>query len=351
MQILNRLQTTTGNKTEGVKRLEYVDTLRVLACFLVILIHSNMGGDSSVGFWVGSVSFLGCSSSDLFFAVSGSVVLPVRCSSEQFYKRRFLKLIPPVIIWSVVTVFVYWMLDKYSMAQAVRKILFIPFYQAVSVYWFVYVIIGLYLFAPIISKWLNEASKKALELFLGLWSINLLLPYLSLLLDCRFNQSGSHYWYLNYFGGFLGFWILGYYLRVYPIKIGLNLRWLTVIAGTLGYCSFLASLKLKGQAVGVFMDNLQIGCALLVALIYTIAQNVQIDNKIQKIITDVSKCSFGIYLIHIIVVRELVWRWFAPEMCNPMLLSFIIAIISMALCYVVVKALSYLPKSKYIIGV
>lgn len=334
-------------------RFQYIDTLRVIACFLVILTHANMGGDAGTAVWVGLISFIGSPSSELFLSLSGAVLLPVKTSTGEFYKRRFMKLIPPVAVWSVVIVTIYWLTGQRSSAEAVKSLLLMPLRPAVGVYWFVYVMAGLYLFAPFISKWLKDASRRSIELFLLIWCVNLAMPYMNLLFPAiNYNPSGSHYWQLNYFGGFVGYWILGYYLRMYPIRLSLNPRCLAVIIGSAAYCAVIAGLKLNHQPVEPYMDNLQIGSAFLVALLYTLAQSFQIKSRrINGMISDIAKCSFGIYLIHIVVVRNIVWHFFSVGMMNPALQSVVVALCSLMLCYVSIKVLSFLPGSKYIVGI
>ena len=104
-----------------------------------------------------------------------------------------------------------------------------------------------------------------------------------------------------------GYWILGYYLRLYPIKKSLNKTWLIVLILFVLFLALVAYFKVTGANVEVFMGYLQIGNALCVVVIYTIVQNLVIKSKMTvKIISEIAKYSFGIYLIHIIVVREFV---------------------------------------------
>lgn len=88
-------QLAGGKIGEGGKRIEWLDTLRVFACFLVVLTHSAMSGDESDGVYLAMVSFIGSPSSELFFTVSGAILLPVKTDFRSFYRKRFGKLYPP----------------------------------------------------------------------------------------------------------------------------------------------------------------------------------------------------------------------------------------------------------------
>jgi surface polysaccharide O-acyltransferase-like enzyme len=343
----------TINQPATKARIEYIDTLRVIACFLVILTHSSRPvDDHSLGIWLGLLSFIGSPSSELFLSLSGTVLLPVKTSIGKFYRRRFMKLVPPVVFWSVVVMLTYHALGTITTDDMISRLILIPFQPVIGVYWFVYAIIGLYLLAPFLSKWLSVSTDKELRFVLFLWGINMLLPYLNLLPVNATFSNDSHYWELNYFSGFLGYWLLGYYLRKNPVKIGLNRRWLTIVTGSLGYVAVLGALKIYGMNLEPYMDNLQIGSAFLVALIYTLAQSLPIGSRaIRSAITEVARYSFGIYLVHILVTRELVWSLFEGFTIHPLADTLVIATLSMTISYGIVKALGHLPFSKYTIGV
>lgn len=336
----------------GKSRIEWLDTLRLIACFLVVLTHSAMPSTSEYGIYLALLSFMGSPSSELFLSLSGAVLLPVKKDFISFYKRRFLKLIPPLFFWSIICLVVYVCIGKMSISTAFIAFLKIPFGPVVGVYWFVYSMIGLYLFAPFISYWLRSASRTQVEFFLCLWLINMLLPYSNLLCPNFFTATnGNHYWMLNMFAGFLGYWLLGYYLRHYPIKFGVNLRCVMVILGAIGYVSIIFILKIKGISVAPYVDNLQIGSVCLVALIYTLIQNFPVRNeRINKVIRSVAMCSFGIYLTHILVAREFVWIFFSKLDIHPVLSTPIIAIITIAICWGIVKLFNLTKIGKKLVG-
>lgn len=212
---------------------------------------------------------------------------------------------------------------------------------------------GLYLFAPFISPWLYQASKRQVELFLSLWGINMTLPWVLFFfpeLTHTFNVNGNYYWTLSYFGGFLGYWLLGYYLQKYPIKIGLNIKWILLACGTVAYPITILVIKIIGSDTSALLDNLQIGSALLVAFLYTVMQNIRLHERLQHIVTNIAKYSFCIYLTHIYIARDLYWGLFNGSSIHIFPRTCIIAILTLITGYLLTYLLTFIPKGKFITG-
>ncbi len=336
-------------------RLDYIDNLRVLACFLVLLTHSSMPASNpeTEGSWLFALSFIGSPSSELFLALSGTVLLPVKTGFAKFYRRRFIKLIPPLVIWSILGVLLYTQTHDLPWSQALQRIVHIPVQPAIGVYWFVYAMVGLYLLAPYISPWLKNASKLQIEWFLSLWLINMTLPIINYLIptfSTNFITNGNYYWELCYFGGFLGYWLMGYYLNRYPIKVGCNFKFTILLILTISYPIMILCLKTNGHDVTILTDNLQLGSAVLVAALYTLLQNIRLSAQIQKSITGIAKYSFGIYLTHIYIAREMFWGLFDGSSIHIFPRTFLIALLTLATGYFLTRLLSIIPNGKYITG-
>ena len=84
------------------KRLDYLDTVRVLACFMVILMHSPMPDNNAPGMFLSTISYLTAPCIGLFFMVSGALLLPVRTGMFTFLKKRFTKIIFPTLFWTAI---------------------------------------------------------------------------------------------------------------------------------------------------------------------------------------------------------------------------------------------------------
>ena len=80
--------------------------------------------------------------------------------------------------------------------------------------WYIYLLIGLYLYLPVFSAWVEKASEKAKLWFLAAWGVSTLLPYYYQFVSpyvwggCSWNSFNMLY----YFAGFNGYLLLGHYL-------------------------------------------------------------------------------------------------------------------------------------------
>ena len=152
-----------------------LDVLRVLACFLVILLHVGVfyyqtKDDSnhvvivrdSSAYVVGYMVSWCRTSVPLFFLMSGYLLLPVKMSLGDFFHRRFSRILYPFLFWCVAYAVGYAVIKGSSLTQFLTNIMMIPvdYGTRIGHLWYVYTLSGLYLLAPIISPWLENVSKR-----------------------------------------------------------------------------------------------------------------------------------------------------------------------------------------------
>ena len=197
-----------------MNRIISLDILRIVACLMIIVMHSPIPKENSNSLFLSSLSYFSASGIGLFFMVSGALLLPVKTDFKLFIKKRFTKIIIPTIIWSLL----YLCLNALVLNQPIRikELLSIPFSaQGSSVLWFIYTLIGLYLLAPILSRWIKVASCKEIQFYLCIWLISLCYPILKYVVSINTSNDGILY----YFSGYVGYFILGYYVKTYPEKL------------------------------------------------------------------------------------------------------------------------------------
>ena len=342
------------NKTNN--RIIWMDAVRVVAVLMVLVIHSPLPtGEHNV--FLSIYNYMSAPTIGLFFMISGALLLPLKDSSTKvFYTKRLSKIGFPLIVWSLFYILVHTGTDDLSFTYFVEQVMLIPFTPVEGVLWFVYTLIGLYLLAPIITPWLKQTSQKELLFVLSLWVVTLIFPYINVFLPGFYNVTGSITNSFFYFSGYLGYFLMGYYLKQYPIKftsfnliVGM-LVFLVIVVFIPGLIYLNPSENIENSLV---YNYLTINIALMSIVIYVGIQKINFCFSVfNKVLVEISKMSFGIYLLHIFILRDVVWQWFnMVYVINPAFQIPLMAILTLLVSYMIIKLISILPGSKYIIGV
>ena len=93
------------------RRIVFLDYLRVVACFMVILVHCiepfylNSDGtyiaSHNDALWVTFVNSLLRIAVPLFMMASSYLLMPISTDTTTFYRRRFQRVAIPIIVWSL----------------------------------------------------------------------------------------------------------------------------------------------------------------------------------------------------------------------------------------------------------
>lgn len=325
------------------------DVVRVLACLMVILMHSPMPGADVSGLVLSSLSLLCAPCIGLFFMVSGALLLPVKMGTGTFLRRRLGKVVAPTLCWTFFYLAVKWLEEGVGPDGFWQSICSIPFSpQGHGVLWFMYVLVGLYLLAPVLSPWLQRASKRELQFYLLLWGITLLYPILQMFLTVSQGDTGALY----YFTGYAGYFVLGHYLNRYSSSfrawaLALLLLFPLVCAAA---CK-LGRVEVDFYSVFWYLSIfVAMMCVAWFQSVCQVMRGLHLPPRVEKWLVDFSNCSFGIYLVHIFVMRNVLWS------CNGMLkvggvmqivLTFLLTVL---LSYAVVHVVSYLPGAEFVTG-
>ena len=157
---------------EDSKRIVFVDYIRVIACFLVMLVHasenfyaadaSGLAGNVSMlaneanRFWVAFYDgFLGRICVPLFMIVSAFLLVPMKPGQTMsgFYKKRFLRILPPMVCFMLLYTFLPLLWGQMSWEQSWADFKNLPFnFPSMAGHlWFMYPLISLYLIIPVVS--------------------------------------------------------------------------------------------------------------------------------------------------------------------------------------------------------
>lgn len=321
-----------------------LDIIRILACFMVVLMHSPIPSANASGPFLSALSYFTAPCIGLFFMVSGALLLPVRTDYITFIRKRFSKILVPTLLWSLIYIGLrlYGSESEIDVIQSLASLPFSP--QGEGVLWFMYTLSGLYLLAPILSAWVEKASQRELQIVLLLWCVTLCYPLLSFYVSTNTSTTGILY----YFTGYAGYFLLGYYLKKYPESISQVLAWTVAGAGVV----LLLALKYIGlefDFYSLFWYESIFIAALAVAIWKAVSHFQHRD--ISSVLIKISNLSFGVYLSHILIMRHWLWLqgWIA-EISNYPLQSIVIAILTFAFSVLLCWLLSQLPYSQWLIG-
>ncbi len=336
----------TTQPTEN--RQYWIDAVRSFACLCVICTHAPIpGGTHGTNFIAPFNYFSVAGASILFFMISGSLVLYKPKPVLPFLKKRLSRIVFPMVFWTIVSLLVATSLGELTWHDFWHHVIMIPVAPQEGTYWFIYVIFGIYLVTPILATWLVNCSKKDLRFYLGIWAVTLLLPYLNLLNPEFTTSINFNNGYLYSFYGFLWFAVMGYYIRRY-VNIQKYRWWHYLIFVILVILP--AILYLTPIPHNVIQDRMTINMVALCICYYVIIKHMSISPRWEKIFYNFAQHSFGIYLVHILVMRRILWPLLEPYNIHY-LIQIPLVVAATAFCsYMTVHLFSKLPGSKYIVG-
>jgi surface polysaccharide O-acyltransferase-like enzyme len=332
------------------ERIITLDFVKVFAIIFIIILHSAAPilyqyGKIDDNFWmIGNIyDSIARMSVPLFFMVTGTLLLNKTIpSTTLFLKKRIGRIVIPLIFWSIIYAYfnIYVMHKDLHLLTEVFYSLFRREYYHL---WFLYALIGIYLFIPILNIFITSSSKKMQYYFIILWIFSIsIIPIFDNFLNIK------AYNYLPMMSGYIGYLVLGYLLSKIVISnrilivslIIFCISTLITIYGTsylteqsnsyIGFFYSYFSLSTVFQSISVFIILRYIGSTITI--------------KMNNIIIDISKKSLGIYLIHPILLWALTQKGiYALNGSNPLYMIPITALCAFFLSYILI---SIMYKSK-----
>lgn len=287
--------------------------LRVGSAFAVILLHAAAGVAGNIpngfdkGWWLANLLDSACRFCvPVFLMISGALLLGYQQEDVSFLRRRLKRIVLPLVFYTFIYLLSGALKDVHGILEHPAAFLVASWnalLNGVSYHlWYVYMLIGLCLFLPVLNAWVRQASRRHLEIFLVIGFLFMLnnQPFLDQLLP---NIDG------HYFLGYGTYFVLGYYLYKYPTILQRN-RWLPYALYVLTVCitaygTFYKSQK-QGSFDGLFYDYKSPGVALMSATVFMISLQFR-NRKLPRWVLAADTASYGIYLIHILVM-EYAWK-------------------------------------------
>lgn len=352
----------TKNYEAEKQNILWLDTLRALACFGVIVLHVAApalylhGHEIDGNWWVGNAfDSLVRFSVPAFLLISGALLLPKTYPSLQaYFSKRVLRIVYPFLFWSIIYI-AYFLFDTYQEigSMEMRQIattFFIKLRDGASFHlWYVYLILGLYLIYPILSKWLHHSTRSEIIYFNSIWVICIVarLPFIA----DYFPKIE-----LIYFSGYIGYPVLGYLLLKYKFENREKIKKIALLLiGSGVLITFFGTYFLTSHN-GHFDDTLyhflspNVGIAAVGVFLLFQYSDIKLNDTLVSIIRFFSRYSYGIYLVHVLVIDEFKKTGIDYMMVNPLMGIPAMSLLCLLTSSVIVWSIGKLPLGKYISG-
>ena len=324
-------------------RIVWADVLRFIAMFMVISVHCTDPFNISpaarlnpeYNFWGTIYGSVLRPCVPLFVMLTGMLLLPVKQEIGLFYKKRLLRVLFPFLIWSVLYDLFPWFtgvlgLDpsvitrffvyagnnpSQSLGDSLHNVWMIPFTFTpfCTHMWYIYMLIGLYLFMPIFSAWIKDATDKQKRMYLWFWSLTLLLPYVHEYMSnylfgaCPWNGRFDLFYY---FAGFNGYLLLGHYLSkgnnwsvAKTVLISTVLFAIGYAITYIGFGKKVADPKSTEEQIELFFLYCTPNVVLMTIAVFLLAQKIKINHSFWiNVFAKLTKYGFGIYMVHYFLV-------------------------------------------------
>jgi len=301
------------NNNKRSERIIYFDILNILACVCVIFLHMNgiVHQYTQMRAWKTALIFeVACYwAVPVFIMLSGATLLKYKekYDTKTFFKKRFIKILIPWIVWSLISYIIK--NQNMNLFQFVKDFMYC---KIEYVYWFIPLTLYLYCIIPILTVFTEkEEYRKILKaIVLFIFIFRAIIYPICVIFDKPFPAV------LDYFlnnNGYIMFLILGYLLSTTQLpKRSRIIIYILGIASAIFRYIYTYYFSTRESALnGDLFDYCSAVSVLLAMAVFVFIKNINWKKIIDKLhikagtLSKLSNCSFGVYLIHILIMTQL----------------------------------------------
>jgi surface polysaccharide O-acyltransferase-like enzyme len=342
------------------KRFIWADVLRILAIYLVIVVHSfpsaNFSRDLTTS-WPFIISFtIAKTCVPLFVMLSGALLLGKTETYKLFFKKRIGKVLIPWVIWTLIYMFWNYNVNHYA-ASTIPQWKYFFELTFLSQLWFLPLIFSLYLMTPLL-RLITAKFKKTDQIYLiFLWFIWVsVLPFLHPSLAFPGTPMGLLFLATYY----CGYFFLGFILTKLKLPKNMNLLSLGIIVSGI-MLTFIEIFLIKNPITyptvifDYFAPGIVITSTGLFLFIYDLFSNrLSIgNNRLKSLIITLSSASLGIYIVHGLLMQVFgtnLHKYFLFKVDSlPLLENYLDALIIFSFSFLFVYLLKKIPLVRRIV--
>ena len=342
-----------------MKRITSFDVMRTVAVFAVVFEH--VAGQNLI-FSFPSFEWeirniyiaLGRGFFPLFLMISGALFLSLEkpFDIKKLYSKNIFRIIYVFLFWSLIYM-VY-----IEGINAGLKVAFISVLKGPPHFWFLKMMVGLYVLIPLLR--IVAANRQVLHYLVAFlcvttFVIPAMFDYMELFYGQRQFFLKDFY---DAFGfqsfGYVGYFVLGHYLYVYSIDK--RIKYTIYVLGVVALiCSAIVTRIYShqiGETSGFFYDDFHVLVLFeaLAAFLFFKDRFKGENPTFQRIITSLSTCSFGVYLIHPLILYTFnEYFGLNSTTFNPLYFIPIFDIFIFSLSYALVKIITLIPYLKKVV--
>ena len=289
-----------------------MDTARVGACFMVVLLHAAaVNFNAFDGQWWASNFYdsLTRSCVPVFLMITGVLLLGKQESMPDFFRKRFVRILPPLLFWSLFyMLWNTWEGHSYGAWYDWLKELLngpVEFHL-----WYLYAIVGIYVFVPFLRKIWHATKPSEKKTYLILWALVCAWPTVQEALHIKTDLM-QVYGFDSFFG-LVGYLFLGAYVHEVYAQHPDKRRYWSMSAGLFVFFSVLTMLATYACSVGsdspstLFYDYLSPFVLASSVCAFNVLYGVGTKaSEYARPVSKVAACTLGVYCIHIFVLSLL----------------------------------------------
>lgn len=305
---------------EKKDRIIYLDILRILATIAVITIHVSAHhwyATSPVSYEWNVFNFYDSIvrwAVPIFVMISGAIFLDKNrvIETKKLYKKNIFRIVCAFIFWSVLYAIILG--NSSNIKEFIDKI-FVGHYHL----WFLYMILGLYIITPILRKITED--KKMTEYFLMISIIfTIIIP--TVFKFQVFSNMTEILKNIDLNFGYVTYFVLGYYLNNKSFsnktkKIIYIFSFLGFLVTILGSAIISRHKMIPSNIYGEMYPNVLLESVGVFIFVKNLKFNFK--QKHTEIIRKLAKYSFGVYLVHELILTKLVHIGLTTLSFNPII--------------------------------
>ncbi len=348
----------------------YLEAMRILACFFVIFNHTETEGfflylqqeQTSLRFWSYLLISVLCKFSvPLFFAISGALLLAKEGSIKEIWAKRIWKIAADLLLFSF-GIYLWEVLRGRQVFSLRTFFIYLYAFEWNPPYWYLYAFIPFLMSLPFLRPLVKNMPDHAFYYMFGLAVFfDGILPVAEYLVwkgQITLNGNLRVGWLTS---NIVLYPCLGYFLQ-HRVDIltckkkilglwALNLLTLLLTVFMTRYAAGVTGLWSEWDTQTFFNSFVLIDCATIFLTVRYLFARYKVPKAAGRLIASVGGCTFGIYLIHVHVLRKVRLSGIGDLLretwgIDAMVTAFILCLLTMALAYIPILLLKRIPVIK-----